>query len=74
MSLSSGPDLLEAQSTRKWVRRPFPQFWRPRKTMDDLIQIAGDLLGLRGKSSLRSQWRRRQQTRGSRDPFYNYGR
>jgi hypothetical protein len=51
----------KAKSTCKWVRRPNPRFQRPRKTFGDLIQIAGDLLGLQGKFPLRSRRRRHQQ-------------
>jgi hypothetical protein len=59
-SLSSGLDLPEALPTYKWARRPYPQSRRPWKTLDDLIQIADDMLCLRGKLLLRS-WRRQHQ-------------
>jgi hypothetical protein len=58
-SLSSGLDLPEALTTCKWARRPYLQSRRPWKTLDDLIQIADDLPGLRGKLLLRSRWQRR---------------
>jgi hypothetical protein len=54
-SLSSGPDLPEAQLTCKWVRRPYPQSRQPWKTSDDLIQTPEDLPGLWRKLLPRSR-------------------
>jgi hypothetical protein len=51
-SPSSGPDLPEALSNCKWAQRSYPQSRRPRKTLDDLIQIAEDLPGFGARFSL----------------------
>jgi hypothetical protein len=59
-SLSSGPDLPKALPTYRWARRPYPQSRRPWKTLEDLIQIAEDLPGLRNKLLPRSRRRCRQ--------------
>jgi hypothetical protein len=59
-SLPSGPDLPEAPPTCKWVRRPYPQLWRPWKTPEDLTQILKDPLGLEHKASYQITVRRCQ--------------